>query len=589
MTFRTSFTVLALTFATQVTGRSSGFSSGDVTPAQIDAEFFFRQADTGEILIAEEVVFTTNGRYIDGFLYGGFARARIESDCSTSLYHGGANSISIRPNGDDETPNTIAQALEMIDKDGHWSVWYDYSPELAQALNGETPCSCMTKLGYDTVSTIMVDQSSVDCTMPEDISVPVLFFRPTRPNKVLGGQTISDAITKDENTEEVSVRLENKPTAGVSALSPTVVASAAAFLGLFVLAFFNCLIYVWWRQRRNRMVRQRYANGEYHRHRELRRSRHMCSQEITALQNFRYTMDLADLAKKESESRKNSLLLTKPPNSFVDVPDEIGDDDTSVSHSITAPEQVARGPAQPVIGNRRSTMSTITSEGSTSSATDGGSISQQVPAVLEQTALSDLEDESEQVFMCTICLGDFEIGEMLAELPCGHAFHKDCIEPWLLQRSHYCPVCKQDVRIGLAEIHGCVRPWDDGSEEKGAVTPSEKDSEAYHRTRTHSVFDQIQKFMQMGHLPAMTEEEMNREGRDEVDDMEAGQPAKVSTNMRRTPRSSITALPHGELQQSGDQEQESATQDATSPNGRRDQRRSSNRPRRIARFLSRFR
>ena len=47
---------------------------------------------------------------------------------------------------------------------------------------------------------------------------------------------------------------------------------------------------------------------------------------------------------------------------------------------------------------------------------------------------------------CVICLDDFEKGDKLVVLPCGHEFHKDCIGPWLLKKSNLCPVCKQSFR-----------------------------------------------------------------------------------------------------------------------------------------------
>lgn len=47
---------------------------------------------------------------------------------------------------------------------------------------------------------------------------------------------------------------------------------------------------------------------------------------------------------------------------------------------------------------------------------------------------------------CPICLDDFEDGDQLRELPCGHDYHQDCIHPWLEERSVLCPMCKEDVR-----------------------------------------------------------------------------------------------------------------------------------------------
>ncbi len=46
---------------------------------------------------------------------------------------------------------------------------------------------------------------------------------------------------------------------------------------------------------------------------------------------------------------------------------------------------------------------------------------------------------------CVICMCDFEDGERVTCLPCGHSFHKGCIEPWLIQKSALCPICKQSI------------------------------------------------------------------------------------------------------------------------------------------------
>eukprot|EP00956_Cyclotella_meneghiniana_P016216 scaffold25497_cov68-Cyclotella_meneghiniana.AAC.7 len=47
---------------------------------------------------------------------------------------------------------------------------------------------------------------------------------------------------------------------------------------------------------------------------------------------------------------------------------------------------------------------------------------------------------------CSICIEEFVHGERLRILPrCSHAFHTDCILPWLTERQGCCPLCKTPV------------------------------------------------------------------------------------------------------------------------------------------------
>ena len=49
------------------------------------------------------------------------------------------------------------------------------------------------------------------------------------------------------------------------------------------------------------------------------------------------------------------------------------------------------------------------------------------------------EDNSE----CIICMENFGENELVKQLPCGHIFHGDCIDNWLIQQKN-CPFCKAD-------------------------------------------------------------------------------------------------------------------------------------------------
>jgi len=48
---------------------------------------------------------------------------------------------------------------------------------------------------------------------------------------------------------------------------------------------------------------------------------------------------------------------------------------------------------------------------------------------------------------CCVCLEDYEDGDKLRILPCKHAFHSQCILPWLTERQPTCPLCKAHIEV----------------------------------------------------------------------------------------------------------------------------------------------
>lgn len=61
---------------------------------------------------------------------------------------------------------------------------------------------------------------------------------------------------------------------------------------------------------------------------------------------------------------------------------------------------------------------------------------------------------------CTVCLGDYQMGEKIQQLPaCNHSFHVQCIDEWLA-KNVTCPICRTSVLViqggtgCIGDVHG---------------------------------------------------------------------------------------------------------------------------------------
>ena len=56
---------------------------------------------------------------------------------------------------------------------------------------------------------------------------------------------------------------------------------------------------------------------------------------------------------------------------------------------------------------------------------------------------------------CAICLSDFEPGDEITALPCGHYFHlAGCVREWLRNHARTCPTCRADICVNASKPHG---------------------------------------------------------------------------------------------------------------------------------------
>ncbi|KAI7935902.1 hypothetical protein MJO29_015205 [Puccinia striiformis f. sp. tritici] len=80
------------------------------------------------------------------------------------------------------------------------------------------------------------------------------------------------------------------------------------------------------------------------------------------------------------------------------------------------------------------------------------------PSITNQQQLKEpvLRKQQKKVYFsqreCAICLSDFEVGDLIRILPCGHCFHQSQLEEqcmgidcWLLKSKRFCPICRMSI------------------------------------------------------------------------------------------------------------------------------------------------
>lgn len=129
----------------------------------------------------------------------------------------------------------------------------------------------------------------------------------------------------------------------------------------------------------------------------------------------------------------------------------------------TTPEASTQGQAQEAApaGERRATQ-----EG-----TDGVTMEQVTGQETRPQPIENPIADAENGLACSVCTDDFAKGQDVRVLPCNHKFHPDCIDPWLLNVSGTCPLCRVDLRPTTAEEEGA-------HDESGETAPPRRHSDA---------------------------------------------------------------------------------------------------------------
>ncbi|KAK3085018.1 hypothetical protein FSP39_022932 [Pinctada imbricata] len=107
------------------------------------------------------------------------------------------------------------------------------------------------------------------------------------------------------------------------------------------------------------------------------------------------------------------------------------------------------------------------------------------------TPVSDIGSEGSGQEQCAICLEEYQESQILRVLPCGHEFHRSCVDPWLVQ-SATCPLCMHNIVEGPSE-----KCTDNSQPSSSSRNPTQQfydtprtsvDTNAYH---THDLYQRL--------------------------------------------------------------------------------------------------
>ena len=147
----------------------------------------------------------------------------------------------------------------------------------------------------------------------------------------------------------------------------------------------------------------------------------------------------SDIEMKPQQTSDSPLRASR---TLSDSPSKPGHEALSFSTSpLTTPDQ--GHPSYPASGSS-SSSSPVPVPQTTESREEISARDHLRPPIQRATVLEDVVPAAIGRETCPICIVDFQEGDDIRVLPCEgkHCFHQQCVDPWLLQLSSSCPICR---------------------------------------------------------------------------------------------------------------------------------------------------
>ncbi|XP_037543525.1 E3 ubiquitin-protein ligase RNF43 [Nematolebias whitei] len=87
--------------------------------------------------------------------------------------------------------------------------------------------------------------------------------------------------------------------------------------------------------------------------------------------------------------------------------------------------------------------------------------------------------------VCAICLEEFQEGQNLRIISCAHEFHRECVDPWLLQH-RTCPLCMHNI-MGMERQSQRSRPQQSSEQSQSFLHPQPYSSSHSHPFPQHTI------------------------------------------------------------------------------------------------------